>query len=290
MDRRTAAPIFLAVLAVVAIAVVAATLPDATESGAAGEGSFGGGGGGGVLPTPDPPEPSPVSAPVDPLLLALVLLAAVVALLYLLSRSRDGLRGVAGILAFVGVILLAFWLVSHLDLPGSGLPGSGGPVFGAPGGGSGGTPTTAPSLLVVVLGLVLLGALALVLRTSVLPEHGGDEPETDTTAEAADVGRAARRAADRIESSDDLENEIYRAWREMTERLDVPTPESATPGEFAAAGVAAGMERRHVEELTRLFEDVRYGGDEPTEPMERRAVAVLREIEVAYDPDAGDDR
>lgn len=282
-------PITLAALAVVAIAAVAATLPDAAETGAAGEGSFGGGGGGGLVPTPAPPESDAVATPVDPLAFAAVILAAAAALLYLLSRRRDGLRAVAGVVAFVGVMVLAFWLVSSIDLPGVGLPGSGGPVIGQPAGESGGDTTTAPpSVLLVVLGLVLVGALALVIRAGRVPDRDDDGDAADANAAAADVGKAASRAADRIEASADPENEIYRAWREMTRLLDVSNPRSATPGEFAAAGIDAGMERGHVEELTRLFEDVRYGGDDPSEPMERRAVAVLRRIEAAYDPDGGD--
>lgn len=279
-------------MAVVALAIAAATLPTATESGAGGDGSFGGGSGdGGVVPTAQPPETGDVAAPVDPRLVAVVLLAAVLVLLYLLYRDPRALRRFAGLIAFLGAIVLLFWLASHIDLSATSLPGSGGPLLGEPAGDSGETTTsTPPFLLLVLVGAVMLGAVALALHNGRFEGVRGEaEAEAPATDEAADVGRAARRAADRIETTDDVGNEIYRAWHEMTILLDVPNPESSTPGEFAAAGIEAGMERAHVEELTRLFEDVRYGGDEPTDPMQQRALSVLRRIEAAYDPEGSAD-
>jgi hypothetical protein len=68
----------------------------------------------------------------------------------------------------------------------------------------------------------------------------------------------------------------------MTELLDVDEPSSTTPGEFATAAVAAGLGRSDVDELTRLFEDVRYGSTEPSEDLEARALAVFRRIESRY--------
>lgn len=291
MDRRTAEPLLLAILATVALAAVAATLPSATESGGAGDGALPGGrGDGGLISTPEPPDSIDGGPSVDPRLVSLVVLAALLAFLYLLARSRDARREFAGILALLGVVVLLSWLLAHLDLPTGGFPGSRGPLLGERAGGSGDPSTSTPPLLsLIVVGVVLLGALAVVLRGGRLSTPGEDDEDQESSAEAIGVGRAARRAADRIETTAEVENEIYRAWGEMTDLLDVPKPDSSTPGEFAAAGVGAGMAPRHVEELTRLFEDVRYGGDEPTEPMEERAVAVLRRIEAAYDPDGGDE-
>lgn len=83
----------------------------------------------------------------------------------------------------------------------------------------------------------------------------------------------------------------------MTSLLAVPDPDTATPGEFADAAVAAGLDEADVTELTRLFEDVRYGErDAAAEPIgdsgaadsdgtatrEERAVSVFRAIEAAY--------
>jgi hypothetical protein len=74
----------------------------------------------------------------------------------------------------------------------------------------------------------------------------------------------------------------------MTGYLDVDSPESSTPAEFADAAVDAGMSDGDVDELTRLFEEVRYGGKDPTDDRESRALAALRRIDSEYADDGGD--
>jgi hypothetical protein len=96
------------------------------------------------------------------------------------------------------------------------------------------------------------------------------------------MGEAAGEAADRIDQSGDADNEVYRAWREMTEHIEVDRPESSTPGEFAAAAIETGMEPGDVEALTDVFEEVRYGGLPPTSEAESRAIDALRGIERSY--------
>jgi hypothetical protein len=76
----------------------------------------------------------------------------------------------------------------------------------------------------------------------------------------------------------------------MTRHLDVPNPESSTPAEFAAVAVEAGIDREDVEELTALFEAVRYGGESPTEDRERRALEALRSVEEYADDGGGPGR
>src|SRR5699024_8288810 len=96
---------------------------------------------------------------------------------------------------------------------------------------------------------------------------------------AAELGRAAGTAADRIADDRSADNEIYRAWREMIEQLDMGNPRSRTPEEFARAATDAGMAREDVIELTDVFRAVRYGGIDATDEREARAVAALRRIE-----------
>lgn len=143
-----------------------------------------------------------------------------------------------------------------------------------------------PVLLLVLLGSFLLMLLFGYLRSAggdeVLPEPGEDpEDEPDEVALSA-IGEAAGDAADRLEETATFENEVYRAWREMTDHLDVPNPASSTPGEFARAARDAGMASENVDSLTDLFRDVRYGGAEPTAEREDRAIDALRGIESAY--------
>lgn len=140
-------------------------------------------------------------------------------------------------------------------------------------------------LLAAVVGSVVVLLLSTGDSKTEVPEAEVD-PE-DVTPDVAAIGRAAGAAADRIEADADVENEVFRAWTEMTRLLDVSRPQSSTAREFAVAAVDAGMARDDVEELTDLFEDVRYGGAEATAEREERALAALRRIESAYADEVG---
>lgn len=156
-------------------------------------------------------------------------------------------------------------------------------------GGGGGPGNGMPSLATTIL--LVLG-LALVVVSVVLLRASGDDvesreappPEPDAPADSlAELAGVAGDAADRIETGDrSTENEVYRAWRQMTDQLDVPNPHAASPAEFRAAARDAGMAPRHVDALTDLFRDVRYGGEPVTEARETAAVAALRAIEDVY--------
>jgi len=143
-----------------------------------------------------------------------------------------------------------------------------------------------PAVLLGLLAVaVLLGAVAFRATGDDEPTERDPVPEPTPEGEEAAlgaIGSVAGEAADRIAADADVENETYRAWREMTAYLDVDNPESSTPAEFAAAARDAGMARGHVDELTALFRAVRYGGAEATEDRERRAVEALRAIESSY--------
>jgi len=155
---------------------------------------------------------------------------------------------------------------------------------GAAGSGSSGAlglPATEPLVVLLVIGVAIVG-VALVARRQRGARQDDSAADTDEdTSQAAAVGRAAGRAADRIEATG-LDNEVYRAWGEMTQLLDVDDPETNTPREFEAAAVEAGMERADVEELTDLFERVRYGEYTAASADEQRAVELLRHIESTY--------
>jgi len=139
----------------------------------------------------------------------------------------------------------------------------------------------------------LLVAVAVVFAVLAYRASGDDEADDDPVPEAetgepedraalAAVGSAAGEAADRIENAADVDNEVYRAWRDMTDHVDVPDPETSTPREFATAARDAGMDAGHVDALTDLFREVRYGGAEATSDREERAVDALRAIEDRY--------
>jgi hypothetical protein len=212
--------------------------------------------------------------------------------LYAFYREH-GLRGFLVVtVAVTGFMLLLYLLLQGLeggvDLDGqSGLLGGRQPTI--PGGAPAGPESDSvpvvepPTMLLVLFGLVLLGAVAVVLRLTGDDVVGFDTEEAAAPApDVAAVGRAAGRAADRIEADVDVENAVFRAWQEMTGGLDVDNPAASTPAEFAAAAVDAGMDREDVAELTGLFEAVRYGGLEADADREDRAVDALRNIERTY--------
>lgn len=297
--RETVRTTALAGLAVLAVALAAATLdstvvPEPSGQGGPGPGGIGGEGGGGLLPVPrsGPPPAETVQIPFLSELLAV--LATVLAVAVVVYAFRHWRRTLAAVLAAFVLLVLAYVLSHLVSVPAlparSPMPEPGnGSVFG--GGGGGGSETTRPTppslVLLFVFCLALLGAVVALRRST------GEDGE-ETTGESSDgdpdvaaVGRAAGRAADRLEAETDTTNEVYRTWREMTELLHVDDPRTSTPGEFAAGAVDAGLGREDVAELTRLFEDVRYGETQPSEEDERRAVAVFRRIEDRYAGEEG---
>ncbi|MEF8851136.1 MAG: DUF4129 domain-containing protein [Haloarculaceae archaeon] len=156
--------------------------------------------------------------------------------------------------------------------------------------GQGVVPTdVSPMLVAAVFGVALVAVAAVLLRASgdqtvtTLDEDeegGGEQPDV------ADLAAAAGKAADRLEQHNaDVDNEVYRAWWEMTSLLNVPNPDSSTPREFARAAIDVGMDESDVDQLTTLFEEVRYGRRDP-ESREERALEVLRHIESHYGADA----
>ncbi|WP_238709250.1 DUF4129 domain-containing protein [Natronorubrum halophilum] len=288
--------------AIVAIALAAATVrsPLETDPGGTGGGAGGDGGAG-------QPPPATGDGGVPPFLE--VLAAIVIALLalalvwYLLAHRREAVKLIAiGLVVLVVAVALGYVLVEVLSLfgseaevpsepPGVGNgsepPGDG----GSSGDGDDSPVSTGPLFAVLaVVTAIFLGGLFLSRSAddSGVLGSGSTEAEAEAPTETtAAVGTAAGAAADRLEDAADFDNAVYRAWREMTQPLEVDRPDSSTPREFARAAVDAGMDREHVDELTRLFEDVRYGDASTTAEREERAIAVLRRIETEYADSTG---
>jgi len=184
-------------------------------------------------------------------------------------------------------VMLAYF--ASTDCASGGGPGAGGPRMpDLPVDGPPATVTSVPEWLALgFIGLFLVGAAVALYQTT----RGEDEVALDGATAADDVAldqfaAAAGRAADRIEiHNEDVDNAVYRAWDEMTGLLDVDSPETYAPGEFAAAAIELGMGEGHVDELTTLFNEVRYG-DKDIQPREARAVEILRRIEAEYGEEA----
>ncbi|MFO8115983.1 MAG: DUF4129 domain-containing protein [Halorubrum sp.] len=307
MKRDTLAAVLLALLAVVALGVAAATLDSAVSLGGGGFGGAGeeggpSGEGGDVGLTPSPSGGGTVSLPPacyeflrePPALVAFA--AALLALAWVIYRDTNSVLATGVVVGAMGSpVAVLGWALStcrpadgeiEFSLGATGvdeggfLPEGGG---GAGLGGGEGAASTPELLFALVVVVALVASVAVLLGAG-----GDDEPEAGEAAAGSDdepdepdlraVGRTAGAAADRIERSD-ADNGVYRAWRDMTEALDVDRPASSTPAEFAAAAVDAGVDEGPVADLTAVFERVRYGGEEATAERERRAAEALRRIE-----------
>ena len=294
MNRTRAAYAILALLAVLAIALSAATLTDTQDVADGGDG-----------PAIEGDEPG-VFEEFDQIgglgwamyvLAAFVVLIAIGALFGVLRHPLDALTElgrtvVAGLLVvlFVGFLLVLMdgEPIQLADPFGGQDPDSGGGMGGQGDEAIGSeaidavAPTGADWTLLVFLlvGAVALGVVGL-LANRQLTADGGSETAKEEDALAA-IGASAGELADQLETAASVDNEVYRAWKEMTDHLDLDRPEVRAPAEFRDAAVDAGMEPEDVNQLTQLFEEVRYGGAQPTEEREARAVETLRRIERRY--------
>ena len=315
MKRDALVAVAVALLALVALGVAAGTLNTAVETGS---GGFGGGGGDAPSVGEDGGDPGILSSSGEagefsasglcfpflrepPAVIALLAgLGLLAGITYVDTASPFASVAVAGVMgAPIGIL---FWVLStcrsvaqsvsvSLGIGGNRtgiLPGgaAGGGGFGG-GEGAASAPQILFALVVVVAVIASVAALLLAGGDDEGDGAAGGDPE-DAAEEPPDldaIGRTAGEAADRIESSD-ADNEVYRAWRDMTDVLDVDRPASSTPAEFATAAVDAGVDEEPVTALTEVFERVRYGGEDATDDRERRAVEALRQIEERHGGDS----
>lgn len=296
MARRRITSAAVALLVTVVVGVAAATLGRTRTSG--GETGLGDGSSG----FPQPRDGSIVRevgpAPDLLWLLSVLLVVAVVVLLVgLVLFPRYALRqilvgtGVAAAIVGASWLLLQFLDEKPVTEGSGGNPESGMGDGSAPGLGDATGPVGDAVLDPGVLGVLLVGLLGLgVLGVLLHESRTTDDPDSAGTDGAAlsAIGRSAGRAADRIAQTDTpLDNEVYRAWKEMTDHLDIEAPVTRTPEEFRATARSAGMAAPDVDVLTDLFRDVRYGGRRPTDEREAAATDALRRIEERYADEAG---
>ncbi|QLH82004.1 DUF4129 domain-containing protein [Halosimplex pelagicum] len=219
-------------------------------------------------------------------------------ILYIIYRRINLSATILSAWAGAPPVLFLYFAMTSDCFSGSSRGGGGGAGGGNPlqnGGGGLASPSSIPPWMIgIVFGLVVIGAVAVVLTArgseTIEPPSEEDQAEAMPDIDPSDVAAAAGRAADRIEEGNvDIDNEVYRAWREMTNLLNVSNPDSSTPGEFARAAIDAGMERDDITDLTRLFEQVRYGGLDVTEEREQFAVDIFRNVEEQYSEEHEDD-
>jgi len=305
--QRNRRALAVAVLVVVAIALATATLANPATTGSGAHGGSGGGtgisdgsgsGGEGQQDGSLSPGGGPTNLDIGtciPFLTTstfyLLTLVALLALMAFVRWRTSTLAAVAIVLAFSAPAIMLHALLTKCG-PRDETPDVGSfsptdianrslPISGDQAGGAAHTVTQPPVLLVVfVVGLAAL--FLLFVRSTGNDAEIEELEEADPETSLGEVADAAGTAADRIEADADVENAVYRAWRDMVTSLDIDSPRTTTPAEFAAAAQDAGMTPADVETLTELFREVRYGGEPVTEERERRALSALREIEAEY--------
>ena len=77
----------------------------------------------------------------------------------------------------------------------------------------------------------------------------------------------------------DSENDVYVSWSRMIERAGINDFRTKTPSEIAEEAKEAGLNPEAVDELTDVFEEVRYGEGEPTREQKERAKRAFERIE-----------
>jgi len=291
VDRSTQWAVILTAVGIVALALSAATLPSTVSTDSPGGGGANESSSGFFADLEEAViDDSDIGIP-GWILTGLMTLGLVFAAVYVFTEPKQALVTAGVVTAAVAALLAVLFVLSEVfDVFGGGGGGSGsllsgdGSLFGSQ---EAASPAVDSSLLAVglVVGVVLIVAVV-ALYGATGDATGGAETDRQAAADDSNgiegVGRAAGRAADRIEAQASVGNEVFRAWREMATRLSADRPETSTPGEFAATATAAGMDPEDVGELTELFEEVRYGDTPPTEERERRALDILRRIEETY--------
>lgn len=136
--------------------------------------------------------------------------------------------------------------------------------------------TNTLSLIVaILLTVIILSTLYLLWRRN-------RQPKDDAL---ADLAREAQDALDDIQAGGSLRNAVIRCYYEMSrvisEKRNIQRGATMTSHEFEEHLVKTGLPPTPIQQLTRLFEDARYGDRDPGPAEEQRAVACLSAIVAA---------
>ena len=93
----------------------------------------------------------------------------------------------------------------------------------------------------------------------------------------------------RIVLDTDSENVVYVSWSGLIEHSDIEDFRTKTPSEIAERAKDAGLDPGAVDELTDVFEEVRYGDGEPTPEQEKRAKRAFERIKRSARKEQGPD-
>jgi hypothetical protein len=129
----------------------------------------------------------------------------------------------------------------------------------------------------IMIGILLLGAVGLgiwLFRRSFFPSK-----------KEYALAFEAKTALAAIRAGEELGSIILRCYQQMMtivqEENGIEREESITPREFEAVLIEQGIPEESINQLTRLFEKVRYGGKEADAQDEQAAVSSLSAIQAA---------
>lgn len=150
-------------------------------------------------------------------------------------------------------------------------------------------PAWALALTAAVVALLVLGTFAFVaLRWLAYRKHVEQREvhQADVSAQQQAVAEQAAETARRIRDGSPLQGEVIRCYREMDLLLSKQrriSPAYLTPREFADSLREMGIQSEHVQQLTELFELVRYGNRDD-QSMAQQALTCLDGLRSVYGP------
>lgn len=216
-------------------------------------------------------------------LLGLLLLPAMILYLLFSKEARKRfLKELSRILPLVIFFVLISWIISNYVNRGRDIPSVSvaqpGKLSAYPAPTATFTPNTpewlvlSTSFVLAAILIVLVGSIAWMLIRRRL---AGESP-------VSRLVREAEETIDALQRGEDFKNSIFRCYYEMnrvvSQQRGIQRSQSVTPSEFIKTLTGYGLPRDPVIQLTRLFEEVRYGNSVPGKREELMAVDYLSAI------------
>ncbi len=127
----------------------------------------------------------------------------------------------------------------------------------------------------VVFALLLASLLGYVICLVRRRHHSSTQPLTE-------LAGVAQNAINMFQAGGDFKNTVMRCYVEMSQALEerrgIRRQETMTPREFETYLSNVGLPHKPIQQLTRIFEEVRYGTKTPSKDEERQAIASLAAI------------
>lgn len=292
MQRSTVLALIVATLCLFAVAIAAAAIAEPPID-ATGIGGGTGGENGGFFVPADPVDHSIdgiFPAWMGDLVAIVTAVLLVLGLIAIIRHWRDYLPTAVAFMLIIGAVMLLLALVMQRLERGEDIGLSLRGDTSTIGFGNGAAISNGGELMIAVIiaatiaSILLVGAVMMGSgrSSSDIPRENQSQAQPTNSDSAAEIGRIAGEVANRFDSESSMENDIFRAWKQMSDLVSRGAPTSKTAGEFATAAIEGGMDPGDVSALTRMFEDVRYGTMPVTPEREHTAIQIFRRIERKY--------